>query len=322
MRAGACVALAPAARRASRPGLAGPAANAGIGCLRLVQTSRRSVFSAAASSGAGPPGGYWRPRLAVGVASTVGAVALYELISRALGGRTDADDADYAEWDEAWDKPIDPELHPALAMALRLRQATDARVGRRSLVFVRHAQPAQEGKAGLSDVGQRQAEIAAQRLGQLFGNADVVYHSSAPPAKATAECFKRNLQGSRRLVETALLDEGLPLVPSPAPPGLAASAGEDEMLADLTRAEAALCGLVWRPTGEDRDRGSVEVIVTHGNVIRYLTCRALQLPPAAWSRMKANHCAFTWIEVDSDGAVALREFGGVGHLPAELLTYH
>mmetsp|Transcript_59238 Transcript_59238/g.183988 ORF Transcript_59238/g.183988 Transcript_59238/m.183988 type:complete len:110 (-) Transcript_59238:19-348(-) len=88
------------------------------------------------------------------------------------------------------------------------------------------------------------------------------------------------------------------------------------------RAEGALRALLWRPSGSRPDEASVEIVVSHGNLIRYLVCRALQLPPTAWSRLAAFHCAVTWIDVDSEGGVALREFGGVGHLPPELMTYH
>jgi len=307
--------------------------------------SQRSLAAAATARGAPP--GYWGPRIAVFGATTAGAVALYELISRWLLGTSDGDGvADDLEWDAAWDDaeflvprkgtPGTPE-EAVLAAALRIRGAhpDSARAGRRSVVFVRHARPSDlRGDAGvahppLADDGKKQAQLTGERLLKILGEAEVraIYHSGAPEAKATGEVIEACLKTGRHrceLIESALLKEGIPVLPSPAPQGFieSISGDEAELALDATRAEGAFRAHVWRPTGEEPSRASADVVVGHGNMLRYIACRALQLPPTAWSRLRAHHCAVTWLDVDSDGSVSLREFGGVGHLPPELVTYH
>jgi len=64
------------------------------------------------------------------------------------------------------------------------------------------------------------------------------------------------------------------------------------------------------------------VLVCHNNIIRYFVCRALQLPPEAWLRLKGDNCAITEIVVYPNGRVSLHRFGDTGHLPIDMQTYH
>jgi serine/threonine-protein phosphatase PGAM5 len=57
-----------------------------------------------------------------------------------------------------------------------------------------------------------------------------------------------------------------------------------------------------------------EVIVGHGNVIRYFTCRALQIPPEAWLRLSCFNCSITYLMIHPNGYVTCRAFGDMGHL--------
>jgi serine/threonine-protein phosphatase PGAM5 len=45
----------------------------------------------------------------------------------------------------------------------------------------------------------------------------------------------------------------------------------------------------------------VDVIVGHGNVIRYFVCRALQLPPDAWLRLGLANASITVLNVRPSG---------------------
>jgi serine/threonine-protein phosphatase PGAM5 len=63
------------------------------------------------------------------------------------------------------------------------------------------------------------------------------------------------------------------------------------------------------------------VVVCHGNVIRYATMRALQLPPEAWLRTATFNCSLTYLVVRPSGSVSLRTFGDVGHLPMNMVSF-
>jgi len=62
-----------------------------------------------------------------------------------------------------------------------------------------------------------------------------------------------------------------------------------------------------------------EVIVTHGNLIRALACKALGLRPTVWLKMRIHHLSVTRFAVRPDGSVVLLGYNDIGHLPLELL---
>lgn len=57
-----------------------------------------------------------------------------------------------------------------------------------------------------------------------------------------------------------------------------------------------------------------EIIVCHGNIIRYMTCRALQIPPEAWLRFSVFNCSITYLIIKPNGYVSARFIGDIGHM--------
>ena len=68
-------------------------------------------------------------------------------------------------------------------------------------------------------------------------------------------------------------------------------------------------------------RDSTEVLVCHGNVIRWLTCRALGADPKLWLGMSLANCSLTVIQVRPDGTFKITAVGDRGHLPVALQTW-
>lgn len=66
--------------------------------------------------------------------------------------------------------------------------------------------------------------------------------------------------------------------------------------------------------GERIPRHEYDIVVCHGNVIRYFALRALQLPPEAWLRLCTYNCSLTHIKVRPSGTVSLISLGDTGHL--------
>mmetsp|Transcript_29982 Transcript_29982/g.59550 ORF Transcript_29982/g.59550 Transcript_29982/m.59550 type:complete len:385 (+) Transcript_29982:181-1335(+) len=64
-----------------------------------------------------------------------------------------------------------------------------------------------------------------------------------------------------------------------------------------------------------------EIIVCHGNVIRYFFMRALQLPPEAWLRLCTFNCSLAYFTLRSEGGVSCRSLGDMGHLTPEEITF-
>jgi probable phosphoglycerate mutase len=88
----------------------------------------------------------------------------------------------------------------------------------------------------------------------------------------------------------------------------------------LQAGEAQAAGVFSRylrptPSGDEN-----EIIVSHGNLIRYLASRVLHGAPDSWLQMKTFNCGITEIAIESDGRLWLVTYNDVGHLPAEFVT--
>jgi serine/threonine-protein phosphatase PGAM5 len=67
-------------------------------------------------------------------------------------------------------------------------------------------------------------------------------------------------------------------------------------------------------------RDSCDVIVAHGNVIRYLVGRAMKLDGFRWWSLGSYHCGITLIRITSAGETVLDAYNDAGHLPLSLRT--
>lgn len=85
--------------------------------------------------------------------------------------------------------------------------------------------------------------------------------------------------------------------------------------------EAAFLNYFHRASANQQENYST-VFVCHGNVIRYLVMRALQLSPDAWLRTAVYNASITILEIYPSGRVSLRNFGDVGHFSPEHITYN
>ena len=71
-----------------------------------------------------------------------------------------------------------------------------------------------------------------------------------------------------------------------------------------------------------QENTSVDILVCHGNVIRYCTCRALQTDPRGWLRMAVHNGSITVFIIKPSGRVTLLELGGAGHFNPDMLTFN
>ncbi|KPI87277.1 putative phosphoglycerate mutase family member 5 [Leptomonas seymouri] len=159
-----------------------------------------------------------------------------------------------------------------------------------------------------------EANIAYRSTGGVFvdGVPKQVYVSNLTRAKQTAdlilEAFPSALK--KKLSIDVELRERYPCDAEPKRSHVATAE-------NMKAAEQVFERYFHRPTS---DESSVEIIVGHANVIRYLTMRALQLPPEAWLRTSLPHCSVTTITIRGNGHVSLVGMGSYGHLPPDLVT--
>jgi serine/threonine-protein phosphatase PGAM5 len=179
-------------------------------------------------------------------------------------------------------------------------------MGTRMLLFLRHGQYDAESRGELTPLGREQARLTAKYLEEL--PFDLVWSSTLPRAKETADIVASHLGGTR-VRHTGLLREGLYTkiegydVPS------------SERRDDRARTDAAYAKIV-RTSRTDRR----ELVVCHGNLIRYLMCRALHTPVSKWLRMTTSHCGLTRLLVRDTGAVRVVSYNETSHLPTKLVT--
>ena len=70
------------------------------------------------------------------------------------------------------------------------------------------------------------------------------------------------------------------------------------------------------PDANDRN----DIIVCHGNVIRYFVAKVLKVDTMAWLQMSITNCSLTIIRITPDGTMKLDAFSDSGHIPPNMQT--
>ena len=215
-------------------------------------------------------------------------------------------------------------LFLAAAVAAPNSRAQGRPAGATKTIFiVRHgaydeADPREENVGrGLTEAGRRQASLTGRRLAALppEHRVDAVYASTMTRARETAELICAELPGLKPALDSSLCECG--------PPATDTTYSYHETPAEHERCRQTLDGVFARYFRPSAGRDSTVVLVCHGNVMRYLVCRALDVDPAAtWWRMTVINCEVTEIQVRPDGKLRLLSFGDVGHLPPDLQTFN
>ncbi len=189
----------------------------------------------------------------------------------------------------------------------------------RTLYLIRHAQhdranpEGDELEGGLTPAGEMQADWTARRLQGLPVQA--IYASDMRRTQQTAAVLARCFPELRVRCDPDLR-ECVPVIPP-----LQADAFTDldpsEIIRDQYRAERAYARYFRRADGRDVH----EILVTHGNLLRYLVCRALELPAERWTNLEIYNCGITEFTLDHYGRTQLVSHNDSGHLPGYLKTF-
>lgn len=198
------------------------------------------------------------------------------------------------------------------------------------VVLVRHGQyETADSDAGrvLTPLGRKQAALTGQRLNLLLETNKIppckhLYYSTMSRATETGEIIAEELTSQRKWMHVkpcSMIQEGA--VAKPDPESSRWKPTEEQFVKEGFRVEAAFQNHIHRPDSDEEDSYTT-VLVCHGNVIRYLILRALQLPPEAWLRMAVFNASISVLTVDdATGSVSLRGLGDVGHFKPDQITY-
>ncbi len=191
----------------------------------------------------------------------------------------------------------------------------------RTIVLVRHgnyvSDPAADEQLGphLSPLGVAQAYLAGGRLaGRPVGadskRFDGLYVSPMLRARDTAAAIAHDFPGRTFEVVDDLAEC--------TPPTRRAEITKDEAPKDLVDCKARLDRVFARFFQPATGSEQVDLLVCHGNVIRYLVTRALGVDTQAWLEMSVGHASITRIRVEADGRYKVIAVGDVGHIPPNL----
>jgi serine/threonine-protein phosphatase PGAM5 len=202
-----------------------------------------------------------------------------------------------------------------LSLASFAALAADA-PGARTIVLVRHGHyapdPAADPKLGpgLSPLGVAQARRAGERLASWPAGFDARYVSPLQRARDSADAIAPQLPTGRF--------EVLPDLEECTPPTRRADIMAGEAAEALEACRAQLERIFAARFTPSANGERTELMVCHGNVIRYLVTRALGVDPTAWLGLSVGHASITRIRIEADGSMKVLSVGDVGHIPATL----
>src|SRR4051794_1783548 len=216
----------------------------------------------------------------------------------------------------------------------------------KTIILVRHGQtdnskpPPDRLGNGLTPRGVTQAELTGRRLAPLPVTA--IRHSTARRAEETARAIASYFPQAPVEADSLLL-ECIPAYPQPfidwyshlsteqqlsddldTPSGMAfwlnlwqTRVPWSVMQDEIAQAEAAFAKYFTPPGGRDE----CEIIVCHGNIIRYLMLRVLQAPPELWLNADIQNCGTCEIVIRDGGKMQLISFNDTGHLPQDMRIF-
>lgn len=200
------------------------------------------------------------------------------------------------------------------------QQNNTEKKGVRTIYLIRHGQYDHADRRdeyvgrGLVPLGIAQARLLAARLRAMPVEFTSLTSSTMTRARQTAMVINREFP-RLELKQSELICECTP------------PTWRQDIMAETKAAETETCVKnieqffreTFIPAAAAGDRH--ELVVCHGNVIRYFVTKALQVDTMSWLQMSIGNCSLTVIRVLPDGKMKLDAFGDYGHIPENMRTF-
>lgn len=188
--------------------------------------------------------------------------------------------------------------------------------GVRYIYLIRHGEYDHEDKADsktgkkLVELGHKQARYMGKRLKKLRLKFDMFVSSEYTRARETADDIGKSI----KLIPSRdpLLNECTPASASDKK-----EPSEDDESGCDQRLDAAWAKYVQASPGGDVH----DVLVCHGNVIRWFVSRVLSGNGRLWRGMAIANASIAVIAVRADGSTRVAAFSDTGHIPADKQTW-
>ncbi len=189
----------------------------------------------------------------------------------------------------------------------------------KTIILVRHGQYILKDDnqiEKLTDLGREQAHYVGDRLKENF-LIDRIIHSTMPRAIETAAIIRKQLGHLGEYEASEQVRECVPGFPKKLRKKYGFT-NDESLLESEAYAEKAFKKYFKSPK-----RNSLEVIVCHGNLIRFLICRVLGIDTLNWRNLDIQQCGISVVELRSTGdqRKVLISHNDVGHIPKAKRTF-
>ena len=190
---------------------------------------------------------------------------------------------------------------------------------------------------GITETGKIQADFTGDRFKNIPVN--IIHYSTMRRAAETAKIISQSLPNVR-MQGSKLLWECIPYLPEDFVAWYKANRGKISDDSITTPIHMAPWMSLWapetpweviekgfqqamqawdhffRPTREEKH----DVLVCHGNILRYFMVRALKAPLETWINADINNCGISEFSVFLGGEVILVSHNDTGHMPVPVRT--
>jgi len=192
--------------------------------------------------------------------------------------------------------------------------------GIRTVYLIRHGEYDQADTSD-SDIGKKltplgiaQARLVSARLKEMPVEFTSLTSSTMTRARETAMVINEEFP-MLALIQDSLICECTP--PS----------WRKELMAGVDTTEREICianielafNKYFIPSTDEDARH--DLIICHGNVIRYFVTKVLNVDTMSWLQMSITNCSLTIIRILPDGRKKLDTFSDYGHIPENMRTF-
>ena len=192
--------------------------------------------------------------------------------------------------------------------------------GTRTIFFIRHGEYDQADERDefvgkeLTSLGVAQTRLLAARLKAIPIDFTSLTSSTMTRARQTAMIINEEFP-ELTLKQNMLISECTP------------PTWRKDVMAKTDSIEASQCAEniekafqeYFIPSPDENDKN--DIIVCHGNVIRYFVTKVLKVDTMAWLQMSITNCSLTIVRIMPDGTTKLDAFSDYGHIPENMRTY-
>jgi len=189
----------------------------------------------------------------------------------------------------------------------------------RTIILIRHGEYEhdedcdEDVDCGLVVLGRQQARLTADRLKAMPITFTSIQASAMTRARQTGGIIAERFPGLDLVLQRDIRE-------------CTPATRREDIMAEMKPGEAAECEAnleaAWqRIFVPASDANEYDIVVCHGNVIRWFATRVLEVDPLAWLGMSIANCSLTVVQVRADGSKKLVAFADSGHIPYSMTTY-